>query len=225
MKIMRTPTESLRQFHTIVALLLFAPLVHGQAPASPPLKVVAVLGDSLAAGLGVEQGQAFPELLQKKIDDDGLPCTVVNAGVSGDTSADGLARVDWLLRRKIDLLILELGGNDGLRGLPVSATKSNLQSILDRVQSKYPGVKVIVAGMEMPPNMGEQYDAAFHAIFPELAAKNHAALVPFLLAGVGGHRELNQEDRIHPTAAGHAIVAENVWRILKPILENQPIPP
>jgi acyl-CoA thioesterase-1 len=158
-------------------------------------------------------------LLQKKIDALGWNFTVVNAGVSGDTSADGLARMDWLLRRKIDVLILELGGNDGLRGLPVAATRTNLQAILERARQKYPTARLIVAGMQMPPNMGQEYDTAFQKIFPELAATNHAALVPFLLEGVGGRPELNQEDRIHPNAAGHEIVAENVWRILEPVLE------
>jgi acyl-CoA thioesterase-1 len=207
----------------VVLALFFAPWARGQASAAAPAarKTIVILGDSLAAGFGVEPEQAFPALLQKKLEAAGWPGTVVNAGVSGDTSADGLARIDWLLRRKIDVLVLELGGNDGLRGLPVAATRTNLQAILDRVRQKYPQVHLIVAGMQMPPNMGEEYDAAFRALFPELAAKNQAALIPFLLAGVGGRRELNQEDRIHPNAAGHALVAENVWRILQPVLQSQ----
>jgi len=140
--------------------------------------------------------------------------------VSGDTSADGLARIDWLLRRRMDVLILELGGNDGLRGIPVTATETNLQTIIDRVKQKYPPAQIVIAGMQMPPNMGEDYIAAFKKVYPGLAAKNHAALVPFLLAGVGGKPELNQEDRIHPTAAGHKIVAGNVWKVLKPVLQK-----
>lgn len=210
-------------FLAVVLALFFAPWARGQASAAAPAarKTIVILGDSLAAGFGVEPEQAFPALLQKKLEAAGWPGTVVNAGVSGDTSADGLARIDWLLRRKIDVLVLELGGNDGLRGLPVAATRTNLQAILDRVRQKYPQVHLIVAGMQMPPNMGEEYDAAFRALFPELAAKNQAALIPFLLAGVGGRRELNQEDRIHPNAAGHALVAENVWRILQPVLQSQ----
>jgi acyl-CoA thioesterase-1 len=197
--------------------------IQGQTPASPApagRKVVLVLGDSLAAGLGVEPGQAFPARLQKKIDAAGWDYTVVNAGVSGDTSADGLARIDWLLKRRMDVLILELGGNDGLRGVPVSVMRTNLQAILDRVQQKYPQARVVVAGMRMPPNFGDEYGEAFQKTFPELAASNHTALVPFLLEGVGGRPELNQEDRIHPTPAGHEIVAENVWRVLKPVLER-----
>jgi acyl-CoA thioesterase-1 len=205
------------------ALLALVPPVTAQTPApipaAPERKVVLVLGDSLTAGLGVEPGQAFPALLQTKIDAAGWNYTVVNAGLSGDTSADGLARIDWLLRRKPDVLILELGGNDGLRGIPVFATKTNLQAIIDRVRHAQPAVQVVLAGMRMPPNMGETYTAAFQQVYPDLAASNHAALVPFLLEGVGGKPELNQADRIHPTAEGHRIVADNVWRVLKPILE------
>ncbi|MGO8701387.1 MAG: arylesterase [Limisphaerales bacterium] len=220
---MRHNAQEFGRILPVMVALLFASMARGQAAAAsrPERKVIVVLGDSLAAGLGVDPEQAFPALLQKKIDAAGWPCTVVNAGVSGDTSADGLGRIDWLLRRQIDVLILELGGNDGLRGLPVSATRTNLQAILDRVRQKYPQVNLIVAGMQMPPNMGEEYDSAFRAIYPELAAKYQAALVPFLLAGVGGHRELNQEDRIHPNAPGHAIVAENVWKVLQPLLQSQ----
>ena len=183
-------------------------------------KRVVVLGDSLAAGLGVEPSEAFPALLQKMIEAEGWSDVVVNAGVSGDTSADGLNRINWLLRQKVDVLVLELGGNDGLRGLPVSATKTNLQAIIDRVKKKYPAAQIVIAGMQMPPNMGEDYTTAFKAIYPDLAAKNHAALVPFLLAGVGGIPALNQPDRIHPNAEGHRIVAENVWKELKPVLEK-----
>ena len=208
----------------VMAMLWLVPLGSGQpaesVSAAPERKVVVVLGDSLAAGFGVEPAQAFPALLQKKIDAAGWNYTVVNAGVSGDTSAGGLARIDWLLKRKLDVLILELGGNDGLRGIPVSATRTNLQAIVDRVAQKYPQARVVVAGMQMPPNMGDDYTSAFQKIYPELAEKNHAALIPFLLTDVGGKPELNQDDRIHPNAEGHRIVAENVWRILKPVLEQ-----
>ena len=191
-------------------------------PDQPALerKTVVVSGDSLAAGLGVEEAAAFPALLQQKIDAAGLDYSVVNAGVSGDTSADGLNRINWLLKRKIDVLILELGGNDGLRGLPISATKSNLQGIIDRVKQKYPQAQLVIAGMQMPPNMGEDYTRWFKSIFPELAQKNQAALIPFLLEGVGANPKLNQPDLIHPTAEGHKIVAENVWKVLKPILRT-----
>ena len=161
------------------------------------------LGDSLTIGLGVQQEQAYPALIQKKIRAAHLPFDVINAGISGDTSAGGLARLDWVLQKPIDVLVLALGANDGLRGLPVAQLKSNLQSIIDKVKAKNPAVKVVIAGMEIPPNYGADYAAQFSAVFPELAKQNHAALVPFLLEGVGGHIDLNQPDHIHPTAAGH----------------------
>jgi acyl-CoA thioesterase-1 len=181
-------------------------------------KTIVVLGDSIAAGMGVDPSEAYPALLQEKINSAGLNFTVVNAGVSGDTTADGLNRINWLLRRPIDVLILELGGNDGLRGFPVPTIATNLQMIIDRMKQKNPRAKIVIAGMRMPPNLGETYTTAYKNIFPELAKKNHAALVPFVLEGVGGKPELNQSDHVHPTAAGHRIVAENVWKVLKPVL-------
>lgn len=186
----------------------------------PDRKSVVVLGDSLAAGYGLDPSEAFPALLQKKIDGAGLSFTIVNAGVSGDTSAGGLRRIDWQLKRSVDVLVLELGGNDGLRGIAVGSTRTNLQAIIDRTKQKYPQVKIVIAGMQMPSNMGVEYTAAFRRIFPELAKANDAALIPFLLEGVGGKPELNLPDLIHPTAEGHKIVAENAWQILKPILEK-----
>ncbi len=177
------------------------------------------LGDSLTAGLDVQPEQAFPNLIQEKIHARKLPYEVVNAGLSGDTSAGGLSRLDWILQKPIDVLVLELGANDALRGLPVEATKKNLQAIIDGVKAKNPQVKIVLAGMEIPPNFGADYAAKFAAIFPELAEKNRAALVPFLLENVGGRPDLNQADHIHPTAAGHKIVAENVWKILEPLLQ------
>jgi acyl-CoA thioesterase-1 len=182
---------------------------------------ILVLGDSIAAGYGLETSQAFPALLQDEIDTAGLPFTVVNAGLSGDTSAGGLRRIDWLLKRKIDVLVLELGGNDGLRGISPQTTKSNLQAIIDRTKKKYPEVRIVIAGMQMPPNLGSDYVKSFNRIYPDLAEENAAFLVPFLLEGVGGRPELNLPDRIHPTARGQKIVAENVWKILKPILERE----
>jgi len=190
----------------------------------PEHKTIVVFGDSLAAGLGVDPEEAFPALLQRQIDGAGWNYAVVNAGVSGDTTAGGRRRIDWQLQRKVDVLVLELGGNDGLRGIPVEATKTNLQAIIDRAKQKYPQVQIVVAGMQMPPNMGEEYNTAFRRIFPDLAKANNAALVPFLLEGVGGQPELNQTDRIHPTAEGHRIVAENVWKVLKPLLEKMSSP-
>ncbi len=186
----------------------------------PERRTVVVLGDSLAAGYGLDLSEAFPARLQKLIDEAGLNFSVVNAGLSGDTTAGGLRRIDWLLRRKMDVLVLELGGNDGLRGIPAEVTRTNLQGIIDRVRIKYPDVQVVIAGMQMPPNMGDQYNTVFQKMFPELAKENRASLVPFLLEGVGGKSELNQPDGIHPTAEGHRLVAENVWKVLKPVLDE-----
>lgn len=204
----------------IMASLLstdFAPAA--DAPASDSARqTIVILGDSLAAGYGLDLSEAFPALLQKKIDAAGLKFSVVNAGVSGDTSAGGLRRIDWLLKRPVDVLLLELGGNDGLRGIPVAVTKSNLQAIIARTKQKYPQAQVVIAGMQMPPNMGADYNTAFEKVFPDLAKANNAALVPFLLEGVGGKPDLNQPDLIHPTAEGHKIVAENVWKALQPEL-------
>jgi len=183
-------------------------------------KTVLVLGDSLAAGYGVDPAQAYPALLQEKINAAGLPFTIVDAGVSGDTTADGLGRVDWLLQRKMDVLMVELGANDGLRGIPTPTIQSNLQAIIDHARKKYPEIKIIIAGMKVPANLGPDYVNAFANVFPEIAGKNRAALVPFLLEGVGGQAGLNQADGIHPTPEGHKIVAENVWKVLKPVLES-----
>lgn len=183
---------------------------------------ILVLGDSLAAGYGVDQKEAFPALLQEKVEAAGLDYTVVNAGLSGDTSAGGLRRIDWILRRPVDVLFLELGGNDGLRGLPPAETKRNLQSIIDKTREKHPRARVIIAGMQMPGNLGAAYQAEFQAVFADLAKENKAALIPFLLEGVGGDARLNQPDRIHPTAEGHKIIAEKVWPALKAALEREP---
>ncbi len=201
-----------RYFLFAFLALLFTPAAFGGT--------ILFLGDSLTAGQGVEESQAFPALIEEKIQAKHLPYEVVNAGLSGDTSAGGLRRIDWLLQRPIDVLVLELGANDGLRGLPVAAMKANLQAIIDKVKAKNPQVKIVIAGMEMPPNLGGDYANDFRAVFADLARTNNAALIPFLLEGVGGHIDLNQRDQIHPTAAGHKIVAENVWRVLAPILEK-----
>ncbi len=190
------------------------------ASAQEPARTVVFLGDSLSAGYGLDNAStsAFPALVEAKIKAAGLPYTVINAGVSGDTSAGGLRRIDWLLRRPIAVLVLELGGNDGLRGIPPAETQKNLQAIIEKVKARNPGVKVLVAGMKMPPNLGEQYVASFAAIFPAVAQANGAALMPYLLEGVGGSETLNQRDRIHPTAEGHKVIAEALWPSLKPLL-------
>ncbi len=176
------------------------------------------LGDSITAGYGLEPAQAYPALIQNKIDAKRWPFKVINAGQSGDTTAGGLSRMDWLLRNHIDVLVLELGGNDGLRGLPAETTRKNLQAIIDRTREKYPDAKIVLAGMRVPPNMGRDYAKQFDAIFADIAKKNKAALVPFVLEGVGGVPALNLPDGIHPTAKGHEIVAANVWKVLEPLL-------
>jgi acyl-CoA thioesterase-1 len=177
-----------------------------------------VLGDSLAAGFGVEPREAYPALLQRRVEAAGLPFTVVNASVSGDTTAGGLRRMDWVLRQPVDVLLLELGGNDGLRGLAPEASRSNLVAIIGKARAKNPATRIVLAGMVMPDNLGAVYTQKFQAIFPEVAREQKVALIPFLLAGVGGVPELNQPDQIHPTARGHELVASNVWITLEPAL-------
>lgn len=190
----------------------------GLAATAAPVRTVMFLGDSLTAGYGLDPDQAFPALIQKKIDAAGLPWRVVNAGLSGDTTAGGLRRIDWLLRQPVDLLVIELGGNDGLRGIPPALSRENLQTMIDRLKLRHPRARVLLAGMQMPTNMGEEHRRAFAAIYPELAEANQAHLIPFLLEGVGGVPELNLPDGIHPTAGGHRIVAETVWKHLAPLL-------
>jgi len=186
------------------------------APARP--RIVA-LGDSLTAGLGLPTGAAYPALLEQRLKDSGMDFEVVNAGVSGDTSAGGLERLDWALQGDVRVLILALGANDGLRGLPLEQMRRNLSEIIERAQAR--GITVILAGMEAPPNYGRDYIASFHKVYPELAAQYRLALVPFLLQNVAGNAALNQRDGIHPTPEGARIVTDNVWTVLKPIAETQ----
>lgn len=179
-------------------------------------KRVLILGDSITAGYGLDPGEAYPALLQKKIDTAALPYTVKNAGVSGDTTAGGLRRIDWALGSEgADVLVVALGGNDGLRGIAPTQMSKNLAGIIDKARVKNPQIKVIVAGMQMPENFGAAFTTEFKAVFPEIAGEKKAALVDYLLAGVGGDEKLNQPDRIHPTAAGQQIIAENVWKVLE----------
>jgi acyl-CoA thioesterase I len=182
---------------------------------------VLVLGNSIAAGYGLDPQQAFPAVLQEKIDSAGLPFTMVNAGVSGETTAGGLRRIDWLLREPVEVFILELGGNDGLRGLPVEETRQNLLAIIERVRDRYPEAAVLLAGMQIPTNLGAEYTAAFRDVYPDVARESNAILIPFLLEGVGGVPELNLPDRIHPTARGQRIIAGTVWNYLEPVLEER----
>jgi acyl-CoA thioesterase-1 len=182
--------------------------------------VILFLGDSITAGYGLEPSQAFPALIQEKIDARGWRFKAVNAGQSGDTSAGAMDRLNWLLKNRVDVLVLELGGNDGLRGLPVESTRKNLQSIIDRTKERYPSVRVVIAGIKVPPNMGRAYGEKFAAIFADLARKNQAPLIPFVLEGVGGVPALNLPDGIHPTAKGQEIVAATVWKTLEPVLRS-----
>ncbi len=175
-------------------------------------------GDSITAGYGLSRDQAFPAIVEEQLISEGVNCEVINAGLSGETSAGGLSRIDWILKKPVDIFVLELGANDGLRGLPLDQTKVNLQKIIDRVRQKNPNVTLVIAGMMVPPNLGEQYTQEFTAIFPELARKNKAMLIPFLLEGVAGDENLNLPDGIHPNPEGHRIVAENVIGIIKKAL-------
>ena len=188
--------------------------------ATPPAdKILVVLGDSLSAGFGVDPSEAWPARIQEKIRDADLPWRLVNAGLSGDTSAGGLRRLDWILRRPVDALLLELGSNDGLRGLPLEATRTNLQVVIERTRAKYPNVRIVLAGMKMPENLGEAYTRQFESLYRDLAQSHQATLIPFLLDGVGGRPELNLPDQIHPNAEGHRRVATNVWKVLQPVLQ------
>ena len=187
------------------------------APATGRPRIVA-LGDSLTAGLGLSTADAYPALLQQRIQAEGLDFEVVNAGVSGDTSAGGLSRLDWALEGDVRVLIVALGGNDALRGLPTDQLQHNLAQIIERAQAK--GITVILAGMEAPPNYGRDYIVSFHKVYPALEKEFHVTLVPFLLQGVAGSESLNQPDGIHPNAAGHAAITEIVWRALQPLLKR-----
>jgi acyl-CoA thioesterase-1 len=181
-------------------------------------KNIIFFGNSLTAGFGVGASEAFPALIQRKLDSLKLPYQVINAGLSGETSAGGNNRIDWVLQQPVYIFVLELGGNDGLRGIALSETSKNLQSIIDKVKLRYPSAKIILAGMQIPPNMGKTYASEFRILFQKLATANKIYLIPFLLEGVGGMPDLNQEDGIHPNIQGHKIVAENIWNTLKPLL-------
>lgn len=215
---------SLRAVARLMAavLLFFSAFSPSARAADPSPRTIVFFGDSLTAGYGLDDpgAQAFPALIEQRIDAEHLTYRVVNAGLSGETSAGGLRRVDWILRQPIDIFILALGANDGLRGIEPAITEGNLQAIIDRVHAKNPATKIVLAGMMMPQSMGEDYARGFGAIFPRLAEVNHLAFIPFLLAGVGGDPALNQADRIHPSPRGHAVVAATVWQVLQPLLKN-----
>ena len=175
-------------------------------------------GDSLTAGMGLSKEQAFPAIVQQKLNEQNKNVEVINAGLSGETSAGGLTRIDWILRKPIDVFVLELGANDALRGLPLDQTKDNLQQIIDKVKKKNPDATIVIAGMMAPPNLGTAYTDEFRSIFPKLAQDNDALLIPFLLLDVAGHEHLNLPDGIHPNVEGHKIAARNILEVLIEVL-------
>jgi acyl-CoA thioesterase-1 len=201
-------------------LLLALGLAARGAAQVPTVRTLLFFGDSLTAGYGLaDQGaESYPAQIQKKIDAAHLPWHVVNAGLSGETSAGGLRRIDWVLTQKPDIFVLELGANDGLRGTATEVTEANLQAIINRVRSKYPACRIVLAGMRMPPNMGPDFTEAFQAIFPDLAKRDQITLIPFLLEGVAERPGLNQGDDMHPNASGAALVADTVWVVVSPML-------
>lgn len=192
--------------------LLFASSVQAQ---DSNTKTILFFGDSITAGLGVDKSQAFPALIQDRIDSLGLNFEVINGGLSGETSAGGLRRIDWILQRDIDIMVLELGGNDGLRGIDLNSTKENLQKIIDKVQTNNPDAKIILAGMQVPPNLGQDYTKQFETIYPELAEENNLPLIPMVMDKIGGDEELMQSDGLHPTPRGHKVIANTIWDTLE----------
>ena len=189
-----------------------------EAAAEASKKVMLIFGDSITAGYGLEQEQAFPALLQTKIDSVQAPWKVINGGLSGETTAAGLRRLEWTLQQPVDLLLIELGGNDALRGVSVSEMRSNLDKMIQMTKSKYPDAMIVLAGMKVPPNLGAQYGKEFEAVYAQLAKKHGITLIPLILEGVGGNEDLNQADQIHPTAEGHRIIAKTVWEVIEPLL-------
>jgi acyl-CoA thioesterase-1 len=182
---------------------------------------IVFVGTSLTAGLGLtDPDEAYPALIQNRIDSLGLNYRVVNAGVSGETSAGALKSIGWLMRSPASVVVIETGANDGLRGLSVAAMRDNIQGIIDTVRAKHPDARLVLAGMEAPPNLGARYTSEFREVFPELARANHATLIPFLLEGVAGVDSLNQADGIHPNRTGARVVADNVWEVLLPVLKR-----
>lgn len=204
-------------FATALSLLLISETLHQDTK-----KKIVFFGDSLTAGYGLTMQDAFPFLIQQRIDSLGLPYEVINAGLSGETTAGGANRIDWILRTAPDIFVLELGANDGLRGLSLDQTRTNLEQMIDKVRKRNPEAVILLAGMQMLPNMGPEYVGQFKATFPAVAKDKNIELIPFLLEGVGGEEELNQSDGIHPNEAGHKIVAETVWQYLAPHLKSSP---
>ena len=186
-------------------------------------KTILFFGNSLTAGYGLEPDLAFPALIQQRLDSLGLPYKVINAGVSGETTAGGKSRIDWLLKQPVDVFVLELGANDGLRGVKTEETYNNLKTIIQKVRSKNPDVEIVLAGMQIPPSMGQKYTRDFKEVYTRLAEEENVALIPFLLEGVAGNPKLNQGDGIHPTEEGQKILAENVWETLEPLVKKEEV--
>jgi acyl-CoA thioesterase I len=212
-------------FHAIalpaLVVVLWPFVANSASPSASDIRPrIVAFGDSLTAGFGVQADESYPAQLQRRLDDLNYPYRVINAGVSGDTTAGGLRRVPWILNNKPELVILELGANDGLRGLDVDQTKHNLQQIVERLREA--GTTVVLAGMKLPPNYGQDYTTRFEAIYPALAQEYRLPLIPFFLEGVGGASSLNQADGIHPTKEGYEIIVEQVLRVLKPVLSKRP---
>ena len=210
----------MRKAQFALAAVLLAVLLGQRALCAGELHTLVFFGDSLTAGFGLDDPaqDAYPALIQRRIDSERLAWKVVNAGLSGDTTAAGLRRIDWVLRQPVDLFVLALGGNDGLRGISPAVTAENLGAIISRVRARYPSATILLAGMRMPPNMGEDYTRRFASVFPATAEKERVELIPFLLEGVGGRPQYNQADGIHPNAAGHALIAGALWPVLRPHL-------
>lgn len=218
--------KQLRSQAAIFALLLtFFSVPTGAAPKRDPSGVITIvaLGDSLTAGFGLSRKQAWPALVAEKMRAAGYQFEIINAGSSGDTTAGGLRRLPDLLRahKRIDVLVVELGINDAFRGVEIDQIRSNLQAIIDKARARQPGIRIVIAGMQLPGYASEDYVSAFGAMFATLAQKNRVGLIPFFLEGVAGDPELNQWDRVHPNAAGQRVLAENVWRVLEPLLREK----
>ena len=188
------------------------------SPVKEEKKTILFFGNSLTAGYGLEPEESFAGIIQHRLDSLGLNYQVINGGLSGETTASGLNRLEWFLEEEPYIFVLELGGNDGLRGIPVSETKKNLKQMIHLIQNKFPNTQILLAGMQIPPNMGNAYSQDFRAIFPDLAKEENVQLIPFLLEGVAGDAKLNLPDGIHPSVEGHKIVAETVWQHLEPML-------
>lgn len=201
-----------------VTIFIILGLFIAETNAQKNKKTILFFGDSITAGYGLVEEEAFPALIQQKVDSLGLNYRIVNSGLSGETSAGGVRRIDWVLQQPIDIFVLELGGNDGLRGIAPDNTRDNLQGIISKVRDSYPNVTIVLTGMEAPPNMGQTYISEFRSIYNQLDEKNEIVFMPFILEGVAGNPDLNLPDGIHPTAEGHKIVAENLWEILLPLL-------